>query len=161
MDARRNFVPIRKRIAQSLILLLLAPLISIVTAPMAKASACTFPADSLWVPVKNTSGSVLTDPAADVAGSGNNTNVDIVGTVASGSSPAVSAIDWYSTGTSGCFFFRMRVAATAIKSGRIDNNLWILSLGTGSTVKAWMVVNGNNSDPNTVKIYDEMGRAHV
>ena len=86
---------------------------------------------------------------------------DIVGTVASGSTAAVAALDWYSTGTSGCFFFRMRIAASAITKSRINNNLWIVGLGTGSTTKAWMVVDGNNTDPNYVRIIDGANSANV
>ena len=96
----------------------------------------------------------MTDPAADVGSGSNNSNMDIIGTTATASSPASAAIDWYSTGTSGCFFFRMQIAASALNGSRIDNNEWIVGLGTGSTTKAWMVVNGNNSDPNNVAIYN-------
>lgn len=106
-----------------------------------------FPQESKWIPVRSPSGGSITDPTSDVQGSGNLTNVDIYGTDATETSAAGSAVDWYSTGSAGCFMFRMRVYASATNSAgdNIDQYMWILGLGTGSTANGWMVVNG---DPN-------------
>lgn len=106
-----------------------------------------FPIESKWIPVRGPNGSLLTDPLNDVQGSGDLTNVDIYGTVATETATAGSAIDWFSTGTGGCFMFRMRVYAPATNSNgtNIDGYQWVVGLGTGTTAKAWMVVNGDNS----------------
>ena len=125
--------------------------------PASAANTCTgaFPTDSLWKPVRNTSGGLLTDPLNDAGSSNaNNSQSDIYGTEATSTSPAGSAIDWYSNGTSGCFQFRMRLAKSALNGSRIDNNLWIVGLGTGSTTNAFMVVDGDNKDPNSVRIFN-------
>ena len=97
---------------------------------------------------------LLTDPLNDAGGSANNSQSDIYGAEATATTPAGSAIDWYSNGTSGCFQFRMRVAASALNGSRINNNLWIVGLGTGSTTNAFMVVDGDNKDPNSVRIFN-------
>ena len=126
--------------------------VQVAVAPQASAATCTstFASDTLWQPVRNTTGGLLTDPLNDVSGSGGNTNVDIYGTEATSSAAAGSAIDWYSTGSSSCFQFRMRVAQSPITGSRIDNQLWIVGLGTSSTTNGWMVVDGNNNNPNYV-----------
>ena len=130
--------------------------VQVAVAPQASAATCTstFASDTLWQPVRNTTGGLLTDPLNDVSGSGGNTNVDIYGTEATSSAAAGSAIDWYSTGTSSCFQFRMRVAATAVSGSKLDNKLWIVGLGTGASTNAWMVVNADNSGNNKVEIYN-------
>ena len=131
--------------------------LQVVVAPSAKAvGTCTstFASDTLWQPVRNTTGGLLTDPLNDVSGSGGNTNVDIYGTEATSSAPAGSAIDWYSSGSSSCFQFRMRIVATAVTGGKLDNQLWVVGLGTGATTNAWMVVNADNTGNNKVEIYN-------
>ena len=115
----------------------------------------SFPADNVWKPIRSPNGSVLTDPAGDVTNP--NTNIDIYGTDQVGNTPAASAVDWYSTGTSGYFMFRIRVYVTAVAGGRIDAKQWIVGIGTGTTPKAYVVVNGNNSGTNEVTIYNGSG----
>ncbi|NCW72698.1 MAG: hypothetical protein EBW12_06835, partial [Actinobacteria bacterium] len=126
-------------------------------APSAKAvGTCTsaFASDTLWKPVRNTTGGLLIDPLNDSGGGSGSSNVDIYGTEATSSAPAGSAIDWYSQGTSSCFQFRMRIAASAVSGSRIDNQLWVVGLGTGIDTNAWMVVDGENSGTNYVRILD-------
>ena len=124
--------------------------------PAKAANTCSgaFPADSLWKPVRNTTGGLLTDPLNDAGGSANNSQSDIYGTEATSTTPAGSAIDWYSNGTSGCFQFRMRIAASALNGSRINNNLWIVGLGTNTTTNAFMVVDGDNAGSNSVRIFN-------
>ena len=155
------------RISKWLVITLLSVFIIVPFSPsitpqaeaVAASTPCTtqFPVDSLWKPIRNTTGGVLTDPSGD---SGGSSNVDIYGTEATASAAARSAIDWYSTGINGCFQFRMRILASAINGSRIDNNLWQLAVGTGSTIKAWIVVNGENAGNNDVTIYTPAGAVH-
>ncbi len=128
--------------------------VSIIPASAAGTCTSTFPQDSSWKPVRNTTGGLLTDPLNDVGGGANNSDGDIYGTEATTTSAAGSAIDWYSRGTGDCFQFRMRIAQSALSGSRIDNRLWIVGLGTGTTTKAFMVVNGNNSGSNSVEIFN-------
>jgi hypothetical protein len=146
---------ISKNLKSLAIVLAMIATSTLVAISPAAAGTCTgaFPEDSSWKPVRSPNGGLLTDPLNDVSGS-DNTNVDIYGTEATSTVPAGSAIDWYSMGTSGCFQFRMRIAQSAVDGSNIDNKQWSVGLGTGSTTKAWMVVNGNNSSPHQVWIYD-------
>lgn len=100
-SAEKKFRP--SRLSFLIVFVLLISLFDFIIAPAARAAACTFPTDDLWVAVKDSSGAVLTDPAADVGSGSNNSDMDIVGTAATASAPAGAAIEWYSTGSAGCF----------------------------------------------------------
>ena len=130
--------------------------VQVAVAPQASASGTctsTFAADTLWKPVRNTTGGLLTDPLNDLnANSDRGTGVDIYGSEATASAAAGSAIDWYSQGTSSCFQFRMRVAASAVSSGKLESNIWVVGLGTSLTTNAWMMIDSDGKGANQVKI---------
>jgi len=115
----------------------------------ASANACNFPTlnSSLWSPVYDNSGKELIDPLNDTGNSsGNNSNQDIIGTTSSAGVQGYSAVDWYSTGTGGCFFFRIRVAESIFDDqNKIDKNIWSVAIGSASnaTTGVWIGINGN------------------
>lgn len=161
MNGKSNWrVKARAFFAASTVLIFLTTFTAISIVP-AKAGTCTgsFPADNLWKPIRSPIGNVLIDADSDLSATGDRrSNVDIYGTAQVGNTPAASAVDWYSTGTTGCFMFRIRVYATARSTQgattRIDGSQWIVGIGTGTTANAYVVVNGNNSGDNDVYIYD-------
>ena len=122
------FKLLKKSIAYLLTLLTISTFLTAINISPASAATCTgtFASDTLWKPVRNTTGGLLTDPINDVGSGSDGTNVDIYGTEATATTPAGSAIDWYSTGSSGCFQFRMRLAANAVTGGKLDNKNIIL-----------------------------------
>ena len=106
------------------------------------ATACAYP--STWHTVYGPNNTTLTDVNGE---NGISNNQDMY-------APSGDLLEWQSTGVNGCFFFRMQLAASAVRSSRIDNNLYIVGLGSGNQTRAYVIVNGQNSDPGFVEIYD-------
>gem|GEM_PF-4234364 len=118
--------------------------ISAITAAPANAACATdFPTVG-WQAIRLNNGSALTDPSNDPGGS-NNANQDITSV---GGSP----VDWFSSGEGCDFFFRMRLRGTPSVTNGIDNNIYMVALGRGTTPIIWTGVNGGG--PNkTSQVY--------
>ena len=61
-------------------------------------------------------------------------------------------MEWFSSGGSCNFYFRMRLRGTPARTNGIDNNIYLVALGRGTTPVAWTGVNGGGNN-STTEVY--------
>lgn len=144
---------LREFIAKSSLVSLLLPFLlffvggQIATAPSAEASCVTSYPTTGWKAIRSGSGAIPTDMFGNSSTDFQpykNTG-DIVGTT--GRNP----VEWFTSGSSCDFFFRMRVVTKPTNNaGQLDNMIWLVAIGNSTSgTLAWTGVNGGGNGSDT------------
>ncbi|MEY4959670.1 MAG: hypothetical protein RL271_1044 [Actinomycetota bacterium] len=143
---RRNLIRL-SRISLSILQIstTLIAISAITAAPANAACATDFPTVG-WQAIRTTSGATLTDTTSEF--SPYTASKDL-------SSVNGSAMDWFSSG-SGCdFFFRLRLKGNPVQGTGLDNNVYLVAIGRGTSPIVWTGINGDGTNkPSTVYVYN-------